>query len=758
MLSLYKTGTRFSRNALKATNNKRTVFVMSHEKRRNPTPKKEPRNTSDATDLQRWAYTDSLRRMNEQEIDHQKKLLELKDLTCSVANYMRQKDSGVLSNQGSPLGLKREKLQEDSTVESDINQKKHSEKSGFKADKSNLNTPAIDLPSRIQERLGPATQYLVHKDNQYWKLVMLHLKNNEGFSGLTSKEVAKLVRAVPNNQILSVFPIIEGLMEDASILKTNSITNAFLKKLVSYPQIDAERLSIIEQTVEELRDKAKERRLNTDTYEVLIEAYGKTNNIAKLENVMLELRKHDITPSARVYSSVLSTSVYKTKDHKQAVQLFDLMKFLAGCMAPKTREYRDIIVSYINNDDIEKALDLVQEMRDGRIELDQKTLVALARGCSSRQELKLKAWDFIFEIYEAGMKPAIGTVEYMLYLAAKDGDLSLARALYQQLIKLNASSPRSLGFLLLAYASVDVSNTTPVTPSISHHETGRRFRRNILEKANFEPDLSNIAKAIPFIPKLTLTTSQEILSESSAILAYSLLVNREAVSSHNVNTFLNIAAKLGSLEEFKDRYEQFTFLDMTGAPKTRFHEDEESQNEAEVEVIEERTDGEKALESSAVSLNTKSPVLSRPEEIVSTVKSPRCTYTYTIALRAAAKHKNYEFAVSVWQERGLFRKTNAFTSMSRREKDELDFIVAATMVHSLTEMNLLDDALAILISTEYQFRWTWKELMPLHRAAVEMGYDKVTRTVRGIASRAQIKYEGKIRKKDFKLHILRNKR
>lgn len=760
MLSLHRTVLRPSLNTLKFLFNERNVFVMSHEKRRNSVPKKESQTTKDGTDLLRWAYEDNLRKLKEQEIDHQKKLLELKDLTNSLASYMRQKENGGSSSLrigSSVLGNKEEELRQGFAEQATPDHKKVIKNSKFEADEANLNTPAIDLPSKIQERLGPATQYLVHKDNQYWKLVMLHLKNNEGLSGVTSKEVAKLVRAVPNNQILTVFPIIETLMEEANILKTTGITNAYLKKLVSHPKIDIERLSIIENTVEELRKKTNNRRLNTDTYEALIEAYGKTSNIQKLENVMIELKKHEITPSPRIYSSILSTSVYQTKDHKQAVQLFDLMKFLAGCMAPKTREYRDIIVSYINNDDIEKALDLVQEMREKKISLDQKTLVALARGCSSRLELKLKAWDFIFEIYEAGLKPAVGTVEYMLYLAAKDGDLSLSRALYQQLIKLNAFSPRALGFLLIAYASFDVVNSSSATRSICHHETGRRFRKNILEKVNFEPDMSNVTLAIPFIPKVTLTTNQEILSESSAIIAHSLLVNREAVTPHNVNTFLNIAAKLGSLEEFKDRFDQFTYLDLTGAPKTRLHRDNEDKNctinETKVEIIEEDTE----TKTTGMLLDTKSPILNRPEEIFSGVKTPRCTYTYTIALKAAAKHKNYEFAQSVWEERGLFRKTNEFTRMSRREKDELDFIVAATMVHCLTEMNLLDDALAILVSTEYQFRWTWKELMPLHRAAVDLGYDKVTRTVRGIASRAQIRYEGKIRKKDFKLHILRNK-
>ena len=76
------------------------------------------------------------------------------------------------------------------------------------------------------------------------------------------------------------------------------------------------------------------------------------------------------------------------------------------------------------------------------------------------------------------------------------------------------------------------------------------------------------------------------------------------------------------------------------------------------------------------------------------------------------------------------------------------------MVNCLTDMKLLDDALAILVSTEYQFKWTWKELLHLYAAAAEAGYDKVTKTIRGVVKRAQINFEGKIRRKDYKKYVM----
>lgn len=133
---------------------------------------------------------------------------------------------------------------------------------------------------------------------------------------------------------------------------------------------------------------------------------------------------------------------------------------------------------------------------------------------------------------------------------------------------------------------------------------------------------------------------------------------------------------------------------------------------------------------------------------------PRTSLTYVIALKAAGKSKNYKFAQRIWSERGTYRRSSSFKELSRSAKDELDFQFASAMVSCLTKMNLLDDALAILLSTEYQFKWTWKELNELYKAAVNIGHDNACRTIRGISKRAQINYEGKIRRRDYKKYVM----
>lgn len=708
---------------------RRTVFVMSYEKRKK-LPKKEQ--------LALWAEKDNARLARKESFESLKQLRDLRELSRNMALYVRNQET--------------KKVEQEKIAQLPVPSQSEKPKA-FDASKSSLATSTVALPPAINDKLGLAVKYLVSKEHQNWALVFDQLEQAGGFKDVTEKDVRKLVYAIPKRQLREVFPAVELLLAGANIQMSPKIVNAFLRSVIVGGSVDSDQIAVVEKYVQQLRQNGK---LGRETCEILVEAYGKSGQVHKMEQVINEMNALQLQPSSRVYSNVLTTCVYKTRDHRQAVQLFDLMKFLAGSMAPGSREYQDIIVSYVNNNDIEKALDLYQEMLAKNIEMNQNIMVALARGCASRRQLRFKAWEFMFEIYNMNWKPTVPTLEYMLYLAAQDGDLSLARALYQQLNVLNKTLPRSFGFLMMAYAlcSLTKSNSEYLVPAITMHETGRRFRTNMLNLADFTPNLESPEQAVPYLPQVVLTSAQEVLAESSAVLAHTLMVNPSYANTPSINTFLNVAAKLGSFEEFLDRYNQFTFLDTEGIPRTRAAEVTTENIEEEMELIQDNIIGAEDGKSRKPDSMTKSPVLTSLAGSASPTKIARDTYTYLIALQAASKHGNYSFAQSVWTERGLFRKSRRFSTLSRAEKDKLDFAFAHAMVNALTEMKLLDDALAILISTEYQFKWSWNELRPLYAAAVDVGYDKVTRTVRGVVKRALINHEGKIRKKDYKQYVM----
>lgn len=729
-----------------------------------------------------WAHQDTIRRVEADSASYKRQMAGLHRMTKTVGEYLREKEE-LKKRQDLQLPSEGQQLQP---------QLELLEHDRFDPAGVSLHTAAIELPQTVVERIGVAVKYLVTKDHQNWPIVLDQIQANGGLKGIPEVDIRKLVYRIPRRQLFIVFPKIEAMLAGAGIQKSPKIMNAYCKSIIAGPKPSETHLKLLEACVEEIRAVSKKGKLPRETYEILIEAYGKQCDIKKMDATISEMKLHNLQPLANVYSNVLTTCVYKTKDHKQAVQIFDSMKFLAGSLAPGTSEYQDVIVSYVNNDDIEKALDLYQEMLASSIAINQNIVVALARGCMARDLLRFKAWDFMFEIYRMNWEPTVPTLEYMLYLAAKDGDLALARALFQQLNLLHALSARSFGFLMLAYARSGLAATEAQykVPAISLHEEGRNFRLNLLDKIDHVPTFEDPTRAIPFLPKPSLSSKQELLGESSAVMAHALLVNPGFVNTESVNSFLNVAANAGRLEDFVDRYNEFTELDAVPETKTstsdpkavvleppeagelteEVSEVELNESSEEVNAQLSELNGEpKATESQNFELEEvqpdestlqtlqraqKSPILAQISSHNALKKIPRDLVTYVIALKAAARHKNYSFSQEVWQERGKYRKSTAFRNLPQQKRQALDFQFATAMVNCLTEMKLLDDALAVVVSTEYQFRWTWRELSALHKAAVSVGLDKTTRVVRNIARRAQIEFEGKIRRKDYKKYVM----
>lgn len=696
---------------------RRTIFVTSG-------PAKPKRSAKAAKEkISRFLELDD-RLSKQKEQEYIKKLKELKSLTTSVSRMITErKKQQAIDDLPMPSQKKA----------AEVYQALESPKQVVDVATQPLVTPVVQLPSIFSSRLGLSVKYLARKDAQNWPLVLHQLREADGFKNVPVEDVRDFIACIPPSHLKPVIPMVEKLLEEGNVPRSPRMVNYFIKALVLGLPTSAE-VELVETYIGQIRQLHKGP-LPRSTYDLAIEAHGKNGDLEKINAYLEEMKRLGIAPSPRIYNNVLATSVYKTKDHKQAVALFDSMKFLSEQTKPSTRAYQDIIVSYVNNNDIERALDLYQEMLQESIPLNQQILVALARGCTLRRQLRFKAWDFMFEIYNQGWEPTVASFEYILYLAAQDGDVAMARLLYGKLHQASTVSPRSFSFLMLAYSKSPIKRDTVEPLPITMHEQGRVFRRNILKDSTIgTPD----GPALPFLPVLDLSLKEQILAELSAMWAHTLMTNPGLVSSDCVNTFLDIAAEMGTLKDFLERFEEFTFLDRTGAP-----------TETIIEEPEQDQDQEKDQEPQVQSPTTAPVLRELPAK-----KMARTSLSYVIALKAAGRHKNYPVAQRVWTERGTYRKTDAFKALSRAKKDHLDFMFATAMVQCLTKMLLLDDALAILVSTEYQFKWTWNELKGLYEAGAELGKTNVTRVIRGVVKRAQINHEGKIRRKDYKMYTL----
>ncbi|KAK6464600.1 mitochondrial group I intron splicing factor CCM1 [Scheffersomyces coipomensis] len=705
----------------------RSLFVVSSEKRntaKKATKYKKPNVYQILDD-----HTDRIRK--EDDVLYKKRLAELRSLTRSLSSGIRKemeskKEMEKLDNIPLPSEIQRESTNLYNKIDPESS----------KAISSHLLiVPSTKIPDEIAERLGLALKYLVNGKNQNWRLVLQELSNGDGFKDLKRGIITKFIASIPQKDLAYLIPEIENLLLQAKVKPHPAMIHIFMKSIVH--GTDLKDSSILEAYCELLKEFGP---LSSHTFELMITAYGKCNQMKEINKTLAEMKKVGLLPNKKILSNLLATCVYKANNHNQAVQIFDSMKFFSETTKPGTKEYSDIIVSYVNNDAIEKALDLYQEMIKEGIEVNQNIMVALSKGCASRELFRYKAWDFMFEIQKHGWKPTLQTYEYILYLSSKDGDLTFSRALYSKLAELGSTTARSFSFLLLAYSKVSLASSSGYRPPlITFNEQGRIFRRNFLSESTVLD-----SKVLPFLPIEELTSKEQVLAESSAMWGYAILQTPTFINEKSTTTYLNIAAEVGNLEDFKDRYNVSTYLNEEGMTKTRTIEVEED----ETEIREESCEPE--LKKTLI----KSPLLQELENRNSIPKVARVSLTYDVALKAAAKFKDYTFAHQIWTERGSFRKTKNFRDLPRSERDKLDFQFAASMVLALTRMNLLSDALAIVLSTEYQFRWSWKELKHLNLAAIELGEETMVKTIRGIVNRAQIKFEGKLRRKDYKKYVL----
>ena len=605
-----------------------------------------------------------------------------------------------------------------------------------------LVTPSTPLPTSIINKLGLAARYLVSKTHANWPIAIKTLAE-EGVTDISEKDLRKLVYAIPHQDLAYVIPQLESLFHNSHHQLSPKIMNRFIESLSRGGTISRGNLARIELYVERIRAGSPPgvKPLPRRTYELLISVYGKCNKLSQIDAILQEMKSFKLSPSPAIYSNVLKTYVYKSRDHKQATAVFDTMKFLSHTTRPNTDAYNDIIVSYVNNNDVEKALDLYQDMIDGRIEVNQSIMVALSRGCSQRPGLLFKSWEFMLEIYDRGWTPRRETLEYMISLAAHDGDTALARVIFKKLAAVGSITRRSVTFLLQAYGKSRVQAAAAATPAaaimdppiVSMHEKGRLLRRTLLSEFN------SVRETVPMLPVLDVTTAEEIMAESGAIWRYIVEEMPEVVSVEGYNTYLNVAAEFGTEEEFLGRYG-------------------ESSHELWRESVQGRDLGPKDPDPKDLDLtHSLGPKDLDPKDLDPKDLDPkdldpkdlepgplRNTFTYIIGLKAAGNLKSYQLAQQIWTERGHYRKTNQFRTLSPTKKNQLDFEFANSMVQSLTKMKHLLDALAVILSTEYQFKWSWNQLRPIHKEFVEAGMDKQSRTVRNIALRAQVRFEGKV--------------
>ncbi|RLV96661.1 Mitochondrial group I intron splicing factor CCM1 [Spathaspora sp. JA1] len=610
-----------------------------------------------------------------------------------------------------------------------------SNKSPTKADAA-----ALELPEPISDRLGLAPSLLLNDSAQNWPALVEQLKLGGGFTDLPPMTIHKFLSKIPDPTLNTLLPQIESMYQDANIRIPAKTCYKFLCSLSSGQHVDDSRLQLVDRYVGLIKQLQP---LNIDHYETLIIIYCKNNNQTKVNELLEEMKQQGIAMTKLIFSSIMQGYASEGK-HAQSMKIFQGMKFLSEQTQPEQREYTAIIASCVKHQEIEEALDLYQEMKSQKIPPNEKILSVLAKGCSESRQFKYKAWNFFFEIYKNGWTPSLKSYETMLYIASKDGDVDLTRALLYKMLETNTLSSRAMTRLFASYGKFlpETERTSPLL--IANNGNGMRFRRNIIN----EIDFSKIVAGFPFLPNSRLTNRRLVSAESSAIWAYMSLNYPGYITNGMVTCYLDVALNHGDLVDFKSRFEQASYLDRTGLPNTRQVVIEEppttTQSESTSETI---------TSTSASTSITQSPLLSEMQHLFqdNSVKVPRDTILYNLCLRAAGKFQDFQFLEDTLKEHGEYRLTPAFTNLSERDQRQLDFKFARHLVQAYVDMNLLEDALAVVISSEDNFQWGKHELGNLIGACHRNERFDAYNRLKEVIAKTQIA-KGKITRLDHKIY------
>ncbi|OUM55221.1 hypothetical protein BVG19_g4716 [[Candida] boidinii] len=613
--------------------------------------------------------------------------------------------------------------------------------------------PYITLPASIRFRLGESTKYIMNKETADYSKILKYLQENDGFKGIQdSNDIIEFIKLIPRNQIKYLINDYYKLIEDSNIKLSTYGYNTIISKLnYNLNFRNTKNLELIENLYEtHLANSNENKKINIMTCGIMINTYSKIGDLNKIKFFLNLLNANGLKPSLVIYTSILQCYIRLNK-YKQACDIFDTMKFESIETSPSAKTYNSIILMDILNNNIEKALSRYDEMEQSstrtglELKPERETLLALARGCSTRTELLLKGWRFIIEYYRLKYPIENLVLEIMIQLAKSDGDLNFARALYLNMNDLKSKTtnkfeiPSGTALKLLFNSYVTSSEDYKLKKNqYEEDDVGtdkgeqiallsdiddevHAIKLKSLELINFEPIFND---RLPILPFDTINTKDDklILAESSAIFNYHLLKYPNILTSEIIEAYLFVYAyRCENIQQFKQIFNKITYLDRGDDinPENGLIGEQE-----ENITIEEPEFYEQAQEDEAVTGNIQRlPEFTRIAQGLE-FKFPRDDRIYNSCMHAARRFKDLKFSQEIWMERGLYRKTQNFQNLSKLKQDELDFKFARSMLSNFVITGAITDAYQLVLSSQSRFIWTYYHLKSLIELCTQLGYNK----------------------------------
>ncbi|VEU19959.1 DEKNAAC100620 [Brettanomyces naardenensis] len=562
----------------------------------------------------------------------------------------------------------------------------------------------VDLPTSIVEGLDESTlQYIASEETANWVPVIDKLASEPSIlSKCTAYDAHVMLKAIAREQRPIIIAKFHKMVSDAGLLNNRYIYNDIM---AAYNLVSVQESFPIIETLYKEMTYVKHIEPDLFTMGIMINLYSKRGNIAKTREFLSKIEEMGEKPTNAIYTSVLQMYV-RMGEYENAINVFDTMKFLSLKTFPTSKTYSSMILFDTLHNKIEHGISLYKEMHDKGIKLEPQALLALAKGCATRRGMAPQGWFFILEYYSNDYPISHKLIEVMLSLAAKDSDLSLARALYLSIfetntksnhLKLTPASGVALKYLFNAYLDFDKD----ARPASVVDERIRAIRLRSLELMNFNFHI----QGPPMLPvtHLPIDDDSAILNECKALFEYHQLTFPNIISREVLEAYLFVVAARGSIKDFEAAWNKYTYFENSeGATTIEQPEDLEAPEE------EEKTEPPNVPADS---------LLEKPR-----VRFSRDDRLYNASMHAARHTKNIKFAQRIWVERGAFRKTEAFQKLEPYIQDQRDFKFARAMLSCFVETGNVVDAYQLVLSSQSRFVWTYYHLKSLLKLCENMGY------------------------------------
>merc|ERR1719463_644866 len=196
------------------------------------------------------------------------------------------------------------------------------------------------------------------------------------------------------------------------------------------------------------KDEEQRVSVNTVIYSTILKGFAISKQPEKLMQVYTEMREREVP------CNTISDACAKCGAMHRVPDLLEDMKAARPRVEPDVITYSTIVKGYCNSGDVDKALQVLQEMkRDGKHAPDEILYNSLLDGCAKQHRLE-DALNLLDDMQDAGVVPSNFTLSILVKLMGRSRRLNQAFTMVETICKENGFRPNIFVYTCLIQACI----------------------------------------------------------------------------------------------------------------------------------------------------------------------------------------------------------------------------------------------------------------------------------------------------------------